>query len=354
MIFLYLFVALCTVLVLHRMHRDLMVSFIGAVAGFVFAIITFYGPMYWQASDYEVLSGSVAKKQRVYDPYTESYECGRDASNNPIMCQRLVPRWRWDVISDINETFEEYTSQAVRAPEIYARTMVGDPYASTKRFLNFQNVSAQTVFMNREAAESYVGWLPSYPQVFSGFKIVRAFSSTPIVDAQELGHLLALAQKRWGPAHGVNVIVVAVREETDFNAFYNALLAKWNGGKKNDAILIIRVLKNGKIANTTTITRSADELIDERGYNFTQRLHMAVFDIGQYDPDKLIETIDSSLKLFKREDLGRYDFLRDEYEPPFWLIGLSLAGIVLVIWLTVNKLCEGREWRRTKRRYKWN
>lgn len=359
MIFLYMAFALCVVFYWHTKFRDLPTTLIAGAVGLALAAACFYVPLYWSASDTEILSGSVAKMQRVYDPDTETYPCGTDSHGNTKTCTREVPRWRWDIISDYDDSFSEHTYQKIRAPEIYAATKIGDPYSSTKRFLNYQNVSEQSTMVDRASAAEYKGWLPVYPHVYAGFKVARGFSNSPFVDQRVLSRALSVAQKRWGPMHGVNVSVVILDFRTDYRGFYNAMASKWKGGKKNDAVLIIQLDEQGKPWRADAFSRSADERVDERGLNFTKLLH--VDGLGsqalknQLDVDALISSIDGSLKYFQREDLGRYDFLKDEYTPDWWMVVLSLIIMAVVISITVNKVCDSLDsrggYRRMNRRF---
>jgi hypothetical protein len=348
MIFVYLFVAILAAAYWWRREHDFMATLAGLAVSLIVAGATFYGPMYWQASDLELLSGSVVEKKRVYDPETETYDCGKDSKGNTQTCTRTIPRWRWDVISDIdNDKFSEYTRQSVRSPEIYSRTQIGDPYTASHRFLNFQNVSESSVLLDRESAGEYVGWLPEYPQIYAGFKVQRGFSTSPLVDQRVLSSMINVAHKRWGPMHGVNVIVVVIGPQTDATKFFYALKSKWKGGKKNDAVLIVRVDEKGEMTNTNAFSRSADNLTDERGMAFTTMLHVNALDTftpstKKFDPELIVASIDKSLKYFQREDLGRYDFLKDEYMPPYWLVLLSLIAIAGTGSITVNYILGKR------------
>lgn len=348
MIFAYLFVAVLAAAYWWHRERDFLASMAGFAVALVVAGATFYGPMYWQASDLELFSGSVVEKKRVYDPETETYDCGKDSKGNTQTCTRTIPRWRWDVISDIgDDKFSEYTHQSIRSPEIYSRAQIGDPFTSSHRFLNFQNVSEQSVLLDRESAGEYVGWLPEYPHIYSGFKVQRGFSTSPLVDQRVLSNMLNVAHKRWGPMHGVNVIVVVIGPQTDANKFFYALRSKWKGGKKNDAVLVVRVDEKGELTNTNAFSRSADDLTDEKGMAFTTMLHVNALDTykadnKKFDPEQVIASIDKSLKYFKREDLGRYDFLKDEYMPPYWSVFLSLIAIVGTGSITVNYILGKR------------
>jgi len=345
MIYAYISVALLAAVYCNLHVKDWAATGCGFLAGIAASLALYYGPMYWQASDTEIISGSVAKKQRVYDPDTEYYDCGKDSHGNTKTCSREIPRWRWDVISDYGDYYSEHTSQSIRAPAIYSQAQIGDPYASTQRFMNYQNVSDQSVMVDRTSAEEYQGWLPAYPHIYSGFKVSRGFSNTPCMDQRGLSHFLSVAQKRWGPMHGVNVSVIVVGPKTNWNQFVNAVASKWNGGKKNDAVLFLGVNDECRTIHAWAFSRSADEKIDKSGRAFTTALFVNAHEAliqqkGPISVPTIIDSIDGSLALFQREDLGRYDFLKDEYTPPMWLIVLSLIAIAAIVWITVNKLSE--------------
>jgi len=359
MIFLYVAFALCVVFYWHTKLHDWHTTCIAGVLGLALSIACFYLPLYWSASDEEILSGSVSKMQRVYDPYTETYVCGTDSHGNPKTCTRLVDQWRWDVISDYGDSFSEYTSQKIRAPEIYSATRVGDPFSSTKKFLNYQNVSEQSTMIDRDSAREYKGWLPVYPHLYAGIKVARGFSNTPFVDQRVLSRALSLAQKRWGPMYGINLSVVVLDHHTDFRGFYNAMASKWKGGKKNDAVLIIQLDEKGSPVRADSFSRSADELLDERGLNFTKLLHVeglaSQSQKDRLDIDALIVALDQTMRYFQREDMGRYDFLKDEYSPSWYAILLSFILMFAAISITVNKLCDHLDsrggYRRMNRRF---
>uniref|UniRef100_A0AB39CEF6 Uncharacterized protein n=1 Tax=Pseudomonas phage HRDY3 TaxID=3236930 RepID=A0AB39CEF6_9VIRU len=345
MIYLYFAVAFAALCFWQFRLKDWSATGIAAIVGFVAVLACYYVPLYWTASDEEILSGSVMKKERVYDPYTETYTCGTDSHGNPKTCTRLVDQWRWDVISDYGDSFSEHTSQKVRAPAIYAATQLGDPYASTKKFMNYQNVSEQSVMIDRESAKEYRGWVPEYPHIYAGFKVSRGFSNTPFMDQRGLSHFLSVAQKRWGPMHGVNVSVVVLDHRTDWNGFTNALASKWKGGKKNDAVLVLGLDEKGATIHAWAFSRSADEKTDERGRNFTKALYENAHDAlmekrGPIDVNTIIDSIDKSLVLFQREDLGRYDFLKDEYVPGWPAMILSFIIICAIVSITVKQSCD--------------
>lgn len=337
-LFIYLFVVVLLLGILYAKFRDPEPTLYAAVLGAAIALGGYYIPLAVSANDTELISGAVTKKQRVYDAEIETYICGHDSHGNAKYCTREIPRWRWDVISNIGDSYSDYTYNKNREPEIYANTHIGDPYSDTRTFKNYQRVSSQTVKFNREL--EYKGWLPPYPAIYGGFKVARAFSLVDTVDQRELSKALSVAHRSWGPSYGVNAIVVILNSGTDIASFKEALYTKWQGGKKNDAVLILKLDNENKVSDVRVFGRSSDNATDERGRSFTQRLLEESKALGEYSPEKVVNVLNGALPLFYREDLRKYDFLEAEYAPPLWLDILIVALIVIGMTLTVNNMSD--------------
>ncbi|MND77236.1 hypothetical protein D3C80_689060 [compost metagenome] len=337
-LYFYLLAVIFVAAILYFKFRDPEPTVYAVVLGAVIALAGYYVPLAVSSNDTELISGAVTKKERVYDEEIETYICGHDSHGNAKYCTRTIPRWRWDIISNIGDSYSDYTYSKNRMPEIYAATQVGDPYSDTRTFKNYQRVSSQTVKFNREL--EYKGWLPPYPAIYGGFKVSRAFSLVDGVDQRELSKALSIAHRSWGPSYGANAIVVILNDATDIASFREALYTKWNGGKKNDAVLILKLDKENKVSDVRTFGRSSDNATDEKGRSFTQRLIEESKALGEYSPEKVVNVINGSLPLFYREDLRKYDFLETEYAPPLWLDILIFALIVIAMTLTVNSMSD--------------
>lgn len=311
-IFLYLVVVVGVMCGFHLSTHDGIKTLLVGVVGIVCSVAFYVGAMMFAASSTEVWNGEVTSKDVSYDPYSESYTCGTDSKGNSITCTRLVPRWRWDVNSNVG-TWSKHTSSALLAPKIYKNAKIGEPFAATKRFMNYQYVSDQTIHVNKQ--DVYDGWLPEYPELYRGYQINHALSN--VVNTNNLDAMLAWAHKSWGPKYGINVTVCVVSDTA--SGFSNALRNKWVGGKKNDAVVTLYVDSAETVKNVEVFSRSTKTKRDEMQADFETVLRESVAGVGTYDFEGIVNAIEKALPLFEREDLSQYDYLSTDYESPFWV-----------------------------------
>ena len=344
-IFMYAVIAVVAAIAWYAYQRNAWYAIAAGAVGIVLSTALYYGGMYAQASDYELLSGSVIEKTRTYDPETETYTCGTDSKGNSQTCTRLIPRWLWSVVSDVYEdVYSEHTYAKYNEPEIYKFTSVGDPYTTTKRFVNFQYVSEQTISLNHD--QQYTGWLPDYPQIYDGFKVTRGFSQ--IVLGDELSHSLAVAQRDWGKFYGANVIVCIV--DVKQAGFSEALKNKWYGGKKNDVVLTLYV-QGTTVQKAEVFSRSTSEKRDATMADFNMILRENAARMGEYDIGSLLGVLAVALPYFQREDLSKYDFLESDYQSPWWL-GILIIIIMLGAMFGTVKFLENQFRYRSRRYYR--
>lgn len=326
-IFIYLTVALTMMCVYFFIDRNLLFALVVGAIGSIVGVGFYFGALLAAATSTEVWNGQVIGKERVYDPYTETYTCGVDSKGNAITCTRTVPRWRFDVVSDVDSTYSVYRSSKSDVPEIYAYARVGHPFSATHRFVNYQYVSAQQIHVNKQ--DSYDGWLPDYPEIYNGFQIYHALSN--VVSTNNLDAMLAWAHKRWGPKYGINVIVCMVSDKAV--GFSDALRNKWTGGKKNDAVVTIYVDEQENVKNVEVFSRSTQTKRDDMQADFNIVLRESVAALPVYDFEGIVNAIEKALPLFEREDLSQYDYLSTDYEAPFWIKAL---GVLLVLATTAG------------------
>ena len=312
-------------------RKDLVEVGLMSLVGVVAAFVLYYGTMFLQATSHEIRSGSVLSKNVYYDPYTETYSCGDNT------CTRQVPRWRWDVEADIG-TYSEYSSSKMFVPDIYEAAKLGEPYAETFMFMNYQYLSNNTVMMDKQ--HRYDGWLPSYPSVYSGYKVNRGISN--ILSPATLSQKLSEAHKVWGPTYQVNVIVCVVGSNSA--GFTYALRNAWVGGKKNDVVLVLYV-EGKNVVNAEAFSRSTQTKRTTEYADFETTLIENAKRIGEYDEDKIIEVLDDALPYFEREDLSKYSFLQAEYAAPLWLNAVHLALIGLLMFGSVQQYRKNRPYR---------
>lgn len=320
----YLLVSLAVSIGAYMLWRSLIISFAVIVAGTAIALIMYYGAIYSAATSTEIWNGQVTGKKRVYDPYDESYECGKDSKGNIKWCTREVPRWRFDIESNAGKTWYAYRESKNDVPRIYLNAESGEPFATTRAFQNYQYASQQQIHVNK--LNEYAGWLPNYPEIYNGFKVDHALSNG--INVNNLNHMLAWAHKRWGPKYGINVIVCMVSDKDI--GFSNALRDKWVGGRKNDAVVTIYIDDAENVKNVEVFSRSTRTKHDDTQADFNMALRESVAKVKTYEFEEIVNAIEVALPLFEREDLKQYDYLAADYEAP---LGLVILGVIVEIFL---------------------
>lgn len=324
-VFVYCLVVVFAMCVVYHKRKDPREFTLGICIGFVAAIVVYVGGMLASASALEVISGQVTAKSWHYDPEEETYSCGVDKT-----CTRQIPRWRWDVESDTGQPYSEYT-YTKSSPDIWDGAKVGEPFARNSLFLNFQYVHEQSVAFDRNV--TYDGWLPEYPGIYYGFRVNRCMSN--VVDCEELGRLLQIAHKRWGPTYQANAMVVIVSEKAV--GFAEALRSEWTGGKKNDTILVLYVDGDLKVTRVEVFGRSTSNKRNSEYADFNLILREQAVRVGTFDEQKVVAALDSALPYFERENLDDYDFMVNAYQPPVWATALHLLLIALAMLGAVAK-----------------
>lgn len=348
-IFVYLAVVGGVMLAYQLVDQNTLGTLLVGAVGVVVSVVFYFAAMMFAATSTEVWNGEVTSKERVYDPYTESYSCGTDSKGNTLTCTRTVSRWRWDVNSNVG-SWSDHTSSAAGVPRIYANAKVGAPFARTKMFMNYQYVSDQTILVNKH--DEYAGWLPDYPEIYSGYQIHHALSN--VVNVNNLDAMLSWAHKRWGPAYGVNVIVVIVKD-TD-TGFADALRNKWVGGKKNDAVLVLYVDAEETVKKADAFSRSTQTKRNEMQADFETILREESVRTGTYDFEKIVNVVDKALPYFERENIEQYDYLMTDYNAQWWVVTLGVfvvGGISLAVaWRLGRDGIHGYLFRRPLNRHK--
>lgn len=331
-IFLYCVVALILAAIVQSKTKNTTLAAIVGVVCALVGILFFYVALWLSASSYEILSGRVTGKEVVYDPTTESYDCGKDSQGNTKTCTRTVPRWRFEVQSDVG-TWWDHSYSRWNVPSVYERAVLGEPFAREKMFMNYQYVNDETVVLNK--ANSYAQWLPDYPSVYNGYKVDRAMSNVVNMDAMNAA--LAQAQITWGPKYGANVLVAVVHEKQE--GFADALRNKWVGGKKNDVVIVLYINSELHVTKARVFSRSTNTKRTTEFADFNTTVRENAQRIDTLDPQKLVAVIDAALPYFEREDLSKHDYGAAAYSAAWWvnMIGVFVLLVVafgLVRWLT--------------------
>lgn len=218
-------------------------------ANFCIALVSllfFHGYFYSAASDRQVYNGVVSSKQQTRVSCEHSYSCNcrttcsgsgktRSCSTRCDTCYDHTNDWDWDVKTTIgNITIARVDRRGSNTPPRWDAVRIGEPASMSFHYENYLLVDKDNLFLtDKKTTKQYA--LPNYPEVVDYYRINRVFNMAGTQNIDWLNNYF----NEWLIPHGwskqVNIVAVFTKED---RGFFDALMAHWNGGKKNDVILV--------------------------------------------------------------------------------------------------------------------
>jgi hypothetical protein len=305
-----------------------------------------------QTSDFEIWNGQITGKNRHHDTYMESYSCNcrtvcsgsgsnRSCSTRCDTCYRKHYTVDWYLTSTIGNIRLQYLDRTSRSvynspdPSIYTNAAIGGICSTENSYTNYVKAVPESLFskVDESQLEEFEELIPAYPRVYSIYKVNRVLvPGTTGINTDVWNNYLSEYQKTLGNSHQVNIILVLVN--TADQMYRHALERAWIGGKKNDIIVMIGSSEFPKIDWVDTITlgnNSGNELM-------TVQMRDSIMEIGTIeDHVPVIDTIAKTVtEKFDRKPMADYDYLKDEIEPPTWVVILAFfLSIALSIGATI-------------------
>lgn len=291
--------------------------------------------MYSMTDDVEIINGSVASKHREHDTYTRSYSCNctttcrgsgdhRSCSESCSTCYEDHYTVSWftrTTIGDISIDHKDTTNRSVYLtpdPQRYIIIQTGDPVSRQQSFTNYIKGAPDSLFHGMLALEKFKDKIPAYPSdVHDIYKVNRILPvGVNVPELQQWNSKLSTVLGKIGPSKQANAVIVMVKEADSMYA--EALKAAWLGGKKNDTIIVLGVPEYPKIGWVRVISWTDSEL-------FKVQLRKDIEAMPTVDFDALLGIIETNVsKSFVRKHMKDFEYLRDEIEPPTWVIVLAL------------------------------
>jgi hypothetical protein len=123
--------------------------------------------------------------------------------------------------------------------------------------------------------------------------------------------------RKLGPQKQANVIVVFVNEIN--SSYVHALEGAWLGGKKNDVIVVVGTTHYPAIDWVRVSSWTDKEL-------FKVELRNDLETLGTVDKAQFLGIIEKHTKTtFVRKNMADFEYLKDEIEPPTWVIVLAFV-----------------------------
>lgn len=334
MFYLTLFLPLCVPFIAkYFFHREYEWKEMGinAIIAVLVTAIVYYAGTSIGYRDTELLSGYVKEKSQEWTSCEHSYSCNcrsvtscsgsgksRSCSTSRVCdtCYEHSNDWDWVVKSTVGNFYiSRVDRRGTVEPPRFTKVVIGEPAVREHGYENYIKAAPDSLFYHDEKLlEFYKMKIPRYPEPYDYYNINRVLNYTG-ADVGNWNGIISEALKTMGASKQVNIVVVLTTEPLNFS---DALIYSWKGGKKNDVIMVY-----GLEGNTVSWFQSYS-LGNGIG---NQELHVTLRNeaIGKNISDALlvgqIKTID---KMFNRTSMEQFEYLKDQVEPPVWVIVLSL------------------------------
>ncbi len=305
--------------------REMGINIVGVV--FLVLLVVQAG-RYGKMSDTEIWNGEVVSKSRDWVSCTHSRSCN---------CKEICPKsgscyescdtcydhpndWDWNVYTTAgNFEVRRIDRQGRQEPPRWSKVYEGEPVSREHGFVNYVKAAPDSLFnflLSQEEAKKNL--LPGYPSVYDYQYVDRVLEVGLVLpDESRWNRELALVLRRLGPEKEANVVVVITADASQNYA--NLLERYWLGGKKNDVVVVLGVSEYPKISWAHVMSWTKQEL-------FKVELRDALLSIGDIsDSSPIVKTIEKHVsEKFVRRQMSDFEYLKDEIEPPLWVIILSV------------------------------
>lgn len=304
--------------------------------------LTVYGAgRYAMMADIEMLNGQVLSKERHHGRYERSYECnckqvctnssGHESCYSKCdTCYETHYTVRWFVDTSVQQiTIQERdsTSRSVYDdpnPTRYTEIQKGDPVTIPHWYVNYVKAAPDSLFhASRASGVAFANKLPPYPgQVYDIYKLDRAVTvGVPVPDLAEWNRDISKYLGTVGPSKQVNLIVVFV--DTADSNYIHALSGNWIGGKKNDVTVVVGTTQYPTIDWVRVLAWTDRE-------EFKVRLVHELEELTTIKRQEFLDVIKTRIDgMYQRKPMSDFKYLEYSFDPPVWVVVLSLVVGVL-------------------------
>lgn len=294
---------------------------------------------YSQTYDVEILNGQVTGKQSRRVSCEHSYSCNCrqvcSGSGDKRSCSQVCSTCYlhdYDVVWELKTTLgtikvRRVNSQGTIEPERFTRAKVGDPVAQTSSFTNYVKAAPDSLFntlAQKQALQLFAPQVPAYPDNIYDYHYVNRVLSDGVAvpDVDDWNLDLARMLRDLGPSKQVNVVIVFTKEADP--RYADAVNAKWLGGKKNDVVVVLGTPAYPEIGWARVLSWTEREV-------FKVQLRDALQDIKTLERSLVLSTIEKHiLSGFQRRSMEDFAYLKNEIEPPGWVVALLVALSILL------------------------
>lgn len=273
----------------------------------------YYGGVYHQVKDVQILNGEVTSKSKDRVSCSHSYSCNCRTVNKTTTCDTCYEHpydFDWNVHSNVGTfSIDRIDRQGVKEPPRWTSVTIGEPVALEESYINYIKGSPSSIFnkQSMDFAKRYEVNIPQYPRVYDYHRANRVISvGVPIADINLWNDDLSIALKKLGPTKQSNVILIIAKDKSV--EYAEAVNAKWLGGKKNDVLVILSVDSSNKISWVRVFGLTKTSAIKTYLRNDIQ-------EIGELNRELIIQSISKNvMEHYDRKSMEDFKYLLSNIE----------------------------------------
>lgn len=319
-------------------------------AAFLFTLATVELGRYSQVVDYEILTGAITSKTRDQVPCRHSYPCrcrttkvGKTSTTHCDTCYEHFYDVDWNLRSNVGSvTVPGVSRQGLVQPDRWTRAVIGEPFSTWTSYTNYIKGVPESLVNFGRVGDPLKAPLDYPGKIYDLHRIDRVLFDKRLPISNQTKRYwndrLSWILSRISPKTKMNAIVLITAEKA--STWTWDLKASWLGGKINDSVLIIGTTDGVKIDWVETFSWSKEKMFDVA-------LRDSVRDVNELKPEEILGVLEwAATKYFVGTKVADLDYLKDEVDPPLWVIILAIVlssgiSIGLGIYFHQNDPFEG-------------
>lgn len=209
---------------------------------------------------------------------------------------------------------------------------LGESFSTEMKYIDFFEMSKKIDFSN-VSDNIYMNKIPDYPQIINYYK----FNGMIIVGSIKKNFLnlnkeLSKEMIKWYPKYDLNIIVFLLSDNYDAS-YFEALESKWNGGKRNDVVIVVQMDTKSDVNWAKVMARSQSD-------DFKNSIAFELENIKDINTEKLINVIDKNLKekytkIKVSENDNEFSFLLNPLITPADQVLYAIMSLVGLLLMTI-------------------
>lgn len=296
---------------------------------------------YKSSSDTEIFHGYVISKSRTQDYFQTSYDCncvcvsrdkqGYCTGESCDTCYKDHYTVDWELQTSLGGYRIDYIDKESKStwntpdPNEYTAAYELQPFSRSYSYTNYFLLYKESLFNNNPNLIKYSSALSNatYPEVY-GYAVDLVFKgAVPGIDTRVYNDLIRDYLREAGVKKQVNIILYFT--SVDDQAFRYALEAKWNGGRKNDVIIVVGADSNTKPVWADVITLGKNSSNEMLQVALREDLIHADLLNPKTTTDLIFKNID---QYYHRKSMSEFKYMEAARQTPIevimWVIGLTL------------------------------